>query len=73
MLTLDGYNDTAALENDTNATATALPSWVDTTLLNCLNQTIGQSAPLFSGAHHLTPNVLAIFMVLFVMFNSFRL
>ncbi|GBE83886.1 hypothetical protein SCP_0509430 [Sparassis crispa] len=73
VLTLDGYNDTAVLGNDTNVTATALPSWVDTTLLNCLNQTIGQSAPLFSSAHHLTPNVLAIFMVLFVMFNSFRL
>ncbi|KAH9887957.1 hypothetical protein C8Q73DRAFT_195361 [Cubamyces lactineus] len=47
VLTLDGYNDTAALTNDTNAPAAPLPSNVDRTLLNCLNQTIGAAVPLF--------------------------
>ncbi|KAI0942057.1 hypothetical protein AcV7_002590 [Taiwanofungus camphoratus] len=50
VLTLDGYNDTGVLGNDPNATATPLPGWVDTTLLDCLNQTIGAAVPLISGA-----------------------
>ena len=53
VLTLDGYNNTAALSSDTdgNATgpATALPYWVDMHLLSCLTSTIGQAVPLFSG------------------------
>ena len=47
VLTLDGYNDTAALTEDANATAPPLPSNVDQTLLNCLNATIGEAVPLF--------------------------
>ena len=47
-LTLDGYNDTVAL--DANATAndthTPLPDWVNSELLDCLNETIGLGAPL---------------------------
>ncbi|KAI0038094.1 hypothetical protein FA95DRAFT_1477823, partial [Auriscalpium vulgare] len=46
MLSLDGYNDTSALSNDTNAAPASLPSGVDMTLLTCLNDTIGQSVPL---------------------------
>ncbi|TFK82877.1 hypothetical protein K466DRAFT_499513 [Polyporus arcularius HHB13444] len=46
VLTLDGYNDTAALTGDANATAPPLPSTVDQSLLNCLNGTIGEAVPL---------------------------
>ena len=46
-LTLDGYNDTAALTGDANATAVPLPTDIDTTLLTCLNDTIGEAVPLF--------------------------
>ncbi|KAH8110029.1 hypothetical protein DFH11DRAFT_825417 [Phellopilus nigrolimitatus] len=51
-LTLDGYNDTAALVEDggANETHAPLPGWVDTSLLSCLNQTIGAAAPLVDGA-----------------------
>ena len=50
VLTLDGYNNSATLSSDPNATDSPLPSGIDTTLLDCLNQTIGLSAPLVSGA-----------------------
>lgn len=49
-LTLDGYNDTAALSDNANGTDTPLPSGIDTNLLDCLNQTIGLAAPLIDGA-----------------------
>ena len=55
VLTLDGYNNTAALSSDADgdanstAAATALPYWVDMHLLSCLTSTIGQAVPLFSG------------------------
>ncbi|TFK46473.1 hypothetical protein OE88DRAFT_893085 [Heliocybe sulcata] len=51
-LSLDGYNDTAVLTggNDTTQQDVALPSWVDATFLDCVNQTIGLAAPLISGA-----------------------
>ncbi|KZV66398.1 hypothetical protein PENSPDRAFT_744766 [Peniophora sp. CONT] len=46
-LTLDGYNNTAALSNDSNAPATPLPTTgLDTVLLSCLNATIGAAVPL---------------------------
>ncbi|KAI1787957.1 hypothetical protein LXA43DRAFT_672033 [Ganoderma leucocontextum] len=48
VLTLDGYNNTAALSSDANAKAGPLPSNVDTQLLNCLNSTIGDAVPLFN-------------------------
>ncbi|KAM5541678.1 hypothetical protein V8D89_004659 [Ganoderma adspersum] len=49
-LTLDGYNNTAALASDASASAKAvsLPAYVDTQLLDCLNSTIGAAVPLFS-------------------------
>ncbi|KZT24819.1 hypothetical protein NEOLEDRAFT_1134485 [Neolentinus lepideus HHB14362 ss-1] len=52
-LTLDGYNDTAALTggNDTTQQDVPLPSWVNMTLLDCVNQTIGAAAPLISSAN----------------------
>ncbi|PIL30112.1 hypothetical protein GSI_07689 [Ganoderma sinense ZZ0214-1] len=55
VLTLDGYNNTAALSSDANANsntkAVPLPSWVDTQLLNCLNSTIGAAVPLFDSVN----------------------
>ncbi|KAI0641445.1 hypothetical protein C8Q79DRAFT_886815, partial [Trametes meyenii] len=47
VLTLDGYNDTSTLTNNSNAPPTPLPSNIDTSLLNCLNDTIGAAVPLF--------------------------
>ncbi|KAF7764084.1 hypothetical protein Agabi119p4_8621 [Agaricus bisporus var. burnettii] len=49
-LSLDSYNNTAAFSNDTNAQNSPLPSNIDSTLLGCLNDTIGQNAPLVDGA-----------------------
>lgn len=46
VLTLDGYNNTAMLSNDTNTPDAPLPTGIDTTLLICLNQTIGFSVPI---------------------------
>lgn len=50
VLTLDGYNNSATFSSDPNATDSALPSGIDMTLLDCLNQTIARSAPLVNGA-----------------------
>jgi hypothetical protein len=50
VLTLDGYNDTAALSNDTSLPDTPLPTNIDSKLLVCLNQTIGLAVPLIDGA-----------------------
>lgn len=50
VLTLDGYNNSATLSNDPNATDSPLPSGIDMTLLDCLNQTIALSAPLVNSA-----------------------
>ncbi|EIN08255.1 hypothetical protein PUNSTDRAFT_68982 [Punctularia strigosozonata HHB-11173 SS5] len=50
VLTLDGYNDTAALSDDNTTANTPLPSSVDHNLLDCLNQTIGLAVPLINGA-----------------------
>ncbi|EMD42308.1 hypothetical protein CERSUDRAFT_79892 [Gelatoporia subvermispora B] len=51
-LTLDGYNNTNAFTQGPNATADPLPSWVDNTLLNCLNATIGEAVPLVTLEPH---------------------
>ncbi|KAF9225627.1 hypothetical protein BS17DRAFT_554757 [Gyrodon lividus] len=50
VLTLDGYNNSATLSSDPNATDSPLPSSIDMTLLDCLNQTIALAAPLIDGA-----------------------
>lgn len=47
-LTLDGYNNTGALGPD-GSPNTPIPSNIDTTLLDCLNQTIGAAVPLVDG------------------------
>ncbi|TBU47132.1 hypothetical protein BD309DRAFT_952645 [Dichomitus squalens] len=52
-LTLDGYNNTAALGTNVNATQAPLPANVDTKLLACLNGTIGEAVPLINSAHAL--------------------
>lgn len=49
VLTLDGYNDTSVFTNDSTIPATPLPTTIDTSLLNCLNFTIGESVPLVDG------------------------
>ena len=53
VLTLDGYNNTATLSNNTGLADTPLPSGIDTNLLNCLNQTIGAAVPLIDGTSRL--------------------
>ncbi|KAI0317055.1 hypothetical protein OF83DRAFT_185343 [Amylostereum chailletii] len=55
VLTLDGYNDTSALGNDSSAPATPLPSGIDTTLLACLNSTIGDNVPLVDAGAYWGP------------------
>jgi hypothetical protein len=52
VLTLDGYNDTAVLSNNSSLPDTPLPTDVDTALMDCLNQTIGLAVPLIDGPTH---------------------
>jgi hypothetical protein len=49
-LTLDGYNNSATFSDNDNSPDTPLPVDVDTTLMDCLNQTIGAAVPLINGA-----------------------
>lgn len=72
VLTLDGYNDTAALNGTQNSSASVpmapLPNGTDTTLLTCLNETIGLAVPLVDtgarlGAPGIYPLVLAWVLV----------
>ena len=70
-LTLDGYNNTAALSGDANATAVPLPSNIDTTLLTCLNDTIGEAVPLFEDAAMRLPMPsVGAFVLLCVLWHS---
>jgi hypothetical protein len=48
-LTLDGYNNTGALEVY-GTPDTPLPTNIDVNLLNCLNSTIGEAVPLIGSA-----------------------
>ncbi|KAJ7761500.1 hypothetical protein DFH07DRAFT_815202 [Mycena maculata] len=48
-LSLDGYNNTAIFEAE-GTPDVPLPTNIDTTLLDCLNQTIGLAAPLIDSA-----------------------
>ena len=52
MLTLDGYNNTVALNQSAtlNDTDTPLPSWVNSQMLSCVNLTIGAAALLIDDA-----------------------
>lgn len=56
VLTLDGYNDTTALQENSTGPDVPIPSWADMTLLNCLNDTIGLSVPLVDAATTTTFN-----------------
>lgn len=74
-LTLDGYNNTGVF-GDEGTPDTPLPSPIDTTLLNCLNYTIGEAVPLVSGANLRYVggsgiSLLILFQVLFQLFSSF--
>lgn len=48
-LSLNGYNNSADFEAE-GSNDTPIPSYVDTTLLNCLNLTIGEATPLVDAA-----------------------
>jgi hypothetical protein len=50
VLTLDGYNDTAVYNANDSTPDVPLPVNVDRTLLNCLNETIGNNVPLVGAA-----------------------
>ncbi|TRM58746.1 hypothetical protein BD626DRAFT_550545 [Schizophyllum amplum] len=45
-LMLIGYNNSAVFNDDDDTPDDPIPSWADTTLLDCLNQTIGAAVPL---------------------------
>jgi hypothetical protein len=50
VLTLPSYNNSGALSNDDSTPDTPIPDSVDTTLLYCVNQTIGASASLIGNS-----------------------
>ncbi|KAJ7202442.1 hypothetical protein C8J57DRAFT_1454889 [Mycena rebaudengoi] len=54
-LSLDGYNNTAALMDENAAPDAPLPAGIDAVLLDCLNQTVGLGVPLIDGAAALSP------------------
>ncbi|KAJ6607847.1 hypothetical protein B0H10DRAFT_2166703 [Mycena sp. CBHHK59/15] len=49
-LSLDGYNNTAIFAAENTTADVALPSGIDVSLLDCLNQTIGLAVPLVDRA-----------------------
>jgi len=49
-LTLDGYNNSAVDSSNDTAVDTPLPSGLNMTFLDCLNQTIGASAPILDAS-----------------------
>ncbi|KAK7030629.1 hypothetical protein R3P38DRAFT_2929613 [Favolaschia claudopus] len=67
-LTLDGYNNSAAFAPESSAADTPLPAGIDDGLLGCLNNTIGQSAPLVDGTTQLAgPDSRAVGFVLLLL------
>ena len=74
-LLLDGYNDTSALSDNANTTAPVpIPGWVNTALLECLNDTIGEAVPLVSTSAQgrlYAPNM-GLFALLFVVWRLFN-
>ncbi|KAG7439771.1 uncharacterized protein BT62DRAFT_1013498 [Guyanagaster necrorhizus] len=63
-LTVDGYNNTGALDDSGNTPNTPVPPWVDTNALNCLNYTIGAAVPLVDGADARSTNPYLGYLVL---------
>jgi hypothetical protein len=79
VLTLDGYNNTAALNNNiTDATEplaiynVPLPNGTDTTLLGCLNNTIGAAVPLSDHGIALQANRLGVVSLAWVLWYLIR-
>jgi hypothetical protein len=71
VLTLDGYNNTAVLENSTNGPTddVPLPNYTDLVLLDCLNNTIGTAVPLIdNAAYTLRFNSFTVYPVMWVWF-----
>ncbi|KAF8991256.1 hypothetical protein BDZ89DRAFT_973907 [Hymenopellis radicata] len=68
-LSIDGYNNSAALSNtdDSSIQDTPIPPSVDSALLECLNITIGTAIPLVDGGEFLSTNMgtLGLFFILF--------
>ena len=71
-LTLDGYNNTGALEVY-GTPDTPLPANIDVNLLNCLNSTIGEAVPLIGSASLRSPNIgtISFIWVLWCLFLMF--
>ncbi|KAG6865502.1 hypothetical protein C0991_002101, partial [Blastosporella zonata] len=67
-LTLDGYNNTAVFEADGTPNV-PLPTSIDTTLLACLNTTIGAAVPLVDGVPGLTAPNLSILGFLYLIWS----
>ena len=59
VLTLDGYNDTAALNNSAAFTSqhVPLPDWVDQDFLGCINTTIGEAVVLVTSQRNVMQNL----------------
>ncbi|KAK0217820.1 hypothetical protein IW262DRAFT_1560153 [Armillaria fumosa] len=67
-LTVDGYNNTGALNDSGNTPDTPVPSWVDTNTLSCLNYTIGAAVPLVDDADALTKPCLGFLALAWVLY-----
>ncbi|GLB42473.1 hypothetical protein LshimejAT787_1104880 [Lyophyllum shimeji] len=68
-LTLDGYNNTAALSSDDKTPDVPLPSNIDRNLLSCLNQTIGAAVPLVDGVPSLSAPNFGIIGMLWILWT----
>ncbi|KAK7048389.1 glycoside hydrolase family 35 protein [Favolaschia claudopus] len=71
-LSLDGYNNTAVFASE-GTPDVPLPSGIDASTLDCLNQTIGLAAPLVDGVgSHLAmiPNNLGLFCLAWLVYMS---
>ena len=57
-LALDGYNNTAALQEE-GTPSLPLPTNIDMNMVDCVNQTVGVAAPLVNGANmpYAVPNL----------------
>lgn len=64
VLTLDGYNNSAGVQENSTADV-PLPSWVNQSMLECVNETIGAAAPLIDAGHkiHCTGSMGIVFVI----------
>ncbi|KAF9461735.1 hypothetical protein BDZ94DRAFT_800336 [Collybia nuda] len=70
VLTLDGYNNSAVFGSE-DTPDTGLPDGIDTELLNCLNHTIGDAAPLVNSGRSLAPGLALCLVCLGFVWFSF--